>query len=79
MSDLKPTTRDERVQWWADLATRSGTPRSEIERWHRLIADIDRRDAILRRLVEWWDHPNSFDMDIHPIVKDAAKELEESQ
>lgn len=63
MSELKPTTKAER---------------DSKEFIYRLITDIDRRDVLLRRLVEWWEDESSAE-DAEMIVADARKLLEDSQ
>lgn len=51
MTDLKPTTRAER-KLWAETMEPPGDPHEKMIR--RLIADLERADAILERMEEWY-------------------------
>lgn len=74
MSELKPTTKAEREHWRESAAImRRNRLRAQFGSLtvSRLVADIDRRDNLLRRVVE----AESMDEMIQ-IQKDAYRELE---
>lgn len=77
MNELTPTTKAERDGFIAD------TQPDEYLFVKRLIADIDRRDALLRRIVEWDGKPPSSPDGSYRalaiIIADARKLLEDSQ
>lgn len=77
MSELRPTTKNDRMYIYNLYRDDSSI---EAQKFLRLIADIDRRDAILRRLVECDEHERSsygFLRRVNLIIADARKELDQ--